>query len=116
MVYLGVPLKILLKDEFFLEFLQIGVKVHLFVKKSNPKPVQNQHLDWMPKNHFEINQLSFQKAAFVCQKPAFGYQKVVFRKINQLIQRKFWASDPKVGFGQVLDYFFSTKRCTFKEH
>ena len=26
MVYLGVPLEILLKDEFFLEFLQIGVR------------------------------------------------------------------------------------------
>ena len=63
-----------------LKYCKIFVKVHLFVEKSNPKPVQNQLLDWMPKNHFQINQLP--KNSF------FSVEKQLLGVKNQLLDSK----------------------------
>ena len=56
------------------------LKVHLFVKRSYPKPVQNQLLDWMPKNHFQINQLP--------KKQFLGVKKQLLSVKNQLLDSK----------------------------
>ena len=63
-----------------LKYCKIFVKVHLFVEKSNPKPVQNQLLDWMPKNHFQINQLP--------KKQFLGVKKQLLSVKNQLLDSK----------------------------
>ena len=98
-----------------LKYCKIFVKVHLFVEKSNPKPVQNQLLDWMPKNHFQINQLP--------KKQFLGVKKQLLSVKNQLLDSKKLVLGKSTGWSKesfghpiqklVLDYFFSTKRCTF---
>ena len=93
-----------------LKFCKIFVKVHLFVEKSNPKPVQNQLLDWMPKNHFQINQLP--------KKQFLGVKKQLLSVKNQLLDSKKFVLGKSTGWSKesfghpiqklVLDRFWVT--------
>ena len=105
----------------FLRLCIIRLKVHFFVEKKSSKTYPKITFGLDAKNYLWINQLNCLKPTFWWPKLFFGIQKLlfwhpktVFWQLNWLIWKWFWSSNPKFGFGQLLDDFFSTKRCTFR--